>query len=82
MGSNKTGVRTIIFGMNLEKVKGLLFTTQQVAQLLGIRMGTMRERTRKLFALADKYKARRWTWADVLKAEEYFGKHPVKQFKK
>lgn len=68
--------------MEISRVRNLVFTTDQVADLLGVNRGSWRQRLKlekppfvpKTFHRA---KAREWMWATILDAERYLCKKPI-----
>ena len=69
-----------IIVMTLEKLKQLTFTTEQVAQLCGVKLGCLKSRVRygKLNYPPSMGKVTHgWSWEDVLRVEKHFQDEPV-----
>jgi hypothetical protein len=68
---------TIIWSMRVERLTTLRFSSEQVAELLGVNLYVFRKRQ----AAGDRGPGRgrmyRWTWADVLRWEREFTLRPV-----
>ncbi len=66
--------------MTFEKLKHLTFTTEQVAQLCGVKVGCLTSRVRygKLtYPPPVRKRGYLWSWEDVLRVEKHFQDEPV-----